>query len=201
MPKSVKGQSKAAAIQLTPKPISDEQKSELLASLKARFEKHKARHKDIEWSEVQARLAASPEKLWSLNAMEETGGEPDVVGKDKATGQLVFVDCSKESPNRRSLCYDSQALEDRREFKPEGSALGLAEQMEVKVLDEAEYRSLQEIAGPVDTKTSTWLLTPQAIREKGGAIFGDWRYGQVFIYHNGVQSYYSSRGFRGRLLV
>lgn len=201
MPKSVKGESKAAAIQLSPKPISEAQKSELLKTLQARFEKQKARHKGIEWTEVQTRLESDLDKLWSLQSMEETGGEPDVVGKDEATGRFIFMDCSKESPQRRSLCYDPQAQESRKEFKPAGSAIGMAEQMGIEVLDEADYRLLQEKAGPLDTKTSTWLLTPNSIREKGGAIFGDWRYGQVFIYHNGVESYYGSRGFRGKLLV
>jgi hypothetical protein len=201
MPKSIKGENKAAEIQLSPNPITEDQKAELLRTLKARFEKNKARHEGIEWSEVQTRLEANPDNLWSLQTMEETGGQPDVVGKDEATGQFIFMDCSMETPNRRSLCYDPQALEDRKEFKPAGSALGMAEQMGIEVLDEADYRLLQEKAGPLDTKTSTWLLTPNPIREKGGAIFGDWRYGQVFIYHNGVQSYYGSRGFRGRLLV
>jgi hypothetical protein len=201
MPKSVKGENKPAEIKLSPKPITEDQQSELLKTLQARFEKQKARRKGIEWSAVQTRLAADLNALWSIRAMEETGGEPDVIGKVEATGQFIVMDCSKESPARRSLCYDPQAQESRKEFKPAGSALGMAEQMGIEVLDEADYRLLQEKAGPLDTKTSTWLMTPDSIREKGGAIFGDWRYGQVFIYHNGVESYYASRGFRGKLLV
>lgn len=201
MPKSIKGENKAAAIEFSPKPVTEDQQSEFLKTLKARFEKNKARHAGIEWSAVQTRLEASPEKLWSILAMEQTGGEPDVVGKDGTTGHFIFMDCGKESPMRRSLCYDPLAQESRKEHKPLGSALGMAEQMGIEVLDEADYRLLQEKAGPLDTKTSTWLLTPNSIREKGGAIFGDWRYGQVFIYHNGVESYYASRGFRGKLLV
>lgn len=201
MPKSVKGDKKAEKIQLSPKPITDDQKAELLKALQARFEKNRSRHPGIDWNEVHTRLAADLKALWSILAMEETGGEPNVIGKVEATGQFIFMDCSKESPQRRSLCYDPHALESRKEYKPDGSALGVAEQMGIELLDEADYRFLQERAGPLDTKTSTWLLTPNSIREKGGAIFGDWRYGQVFIYHNGVESYYGSRGFRGKLLV
>lgn len=183
------------------KTLSPAQQDELLATLKARFEKNMPRHKGIDWSAVQARLEAAPEKLWSLNEMERTGGEPDVVGQDKKSGEFLFYDCAAESPkDRRSICYDPEALEARKENKPEGSAIGMAAAMGIEILTEEEYRALQQL-GKFDTKTSSWLKTPSAIRKLGGAIFGDFRYGQVFIYHNGVESYYAGRAFRGSLRV
>lgn len=159
------------------------------------------RHKGIEWNKVQDKLEANPEKLWSLNEMEVTEGEPDVVGYDKKTGEYIFFDCSPESPKgRRSICYDHEALESRKEHKPKHSALGMAEEMGIEILDEQQYRELQKL-GKFDTKTSSWIKTPADIRKLGGAIFGDWRYGHVFIYHNGAESYYAARGFRGSLRV
>lgn len=159
------------------------------------------RHKGIEWNKVQEKLEANPEKLWSLNEMEVTEGEPDVVGYDKKTGEYIFFDCSPESPKgRRSICYDHEALESRKEHKPKHSALGMAEEMGIEILDEQQYRELQKL-GKFDTKTSSWIKTPADIRKLGGAIFGDWRYGHVFIYHNGAESYYAARGFRGSLRV
>jgi hypothetical protein len=185
----------------TKKELETRQREELLKVLKARFEKNMGRHKGVEWSKVQARLEANPEKLWSLNAMESTGGEPDVVDHDKKTGEYIFYDCAPETPSgRRSLCYDDEALEARKEHKPEGSAIGMATDMGVELLTEEEYRALQKL-GKFDTKTSSWLKTPPAIRKLGGAIFGDYRYGTVFVYHNGVQSYYAGRAFRGSLRV
>ena len=173
----------------------------LVGVLKARFEKNAHRHKGLDWAKVQAKLEANPCKLWSLNEMEETGGEPDVVGYDEATGEYLFYDCSTESPKgRRSFCYDGEALAARKENKPKSSAMEMAAAMGIQVLNEAEYLALQQF-GPVDTKTSSWLLTPPEIRKLGGAIFGDFRYGNVFIYHNGVESYYAGRGFRGALRV
>ncbi len=183
------------------KMLSREQREELLSELKARFEKHMNRHKGLDWAIVQARLEASPEKLWSLNEMERTGGEPDVVGHDKETGEYIFYDCSAESPKgRRSLCYDRQALESRKEHKPVNSATDLAAAMGVELLTEAQYRELQKL-GKFDTKTSSWLRTPPEIRKLGGAVFADYRYGQVFVYHNGAESYYAARAFRGSLKV
>lgn len=183
------------------KQISGERAEQLLKMLKSRFEKNMHRHKDLEWSAVQARLESQHGKLWSLYEMEATGGEPDVIGFDTEREEYVFIDCSPESPKgRRSVCYDQEALESRKKFKPKNSAMGMAAEMGIEVLDEAAYRKLQEI-GRFDTKTSSWILTPTAIRNLGGAIFGDWRYGEVFIYHNGAESYYASRGFRGRLNV
>ncbi len=183
------------------KSLSPTQQSELLATLKARFEKNAPRHKGIDWSAVQAKLEAASEKLWSLNQMERTGGEPDVVGHDKKTGEFLFYDCAAETPkDRRSLCYDPEALESRKEHKPKDSAIGMATAMGIDILSEEEYRVLQQL-GKFDTKTSSWLKTPPAIRKLGGAIFGDYRYGQVFIYHNGVESYYGGRAFRGSLRV
>ena len=177
------------------------QQSELIATLKNRFEKNAARHKGIDWSAVQAKLEAAPEKLWSLNEMERTGGEPDVIGQDKKTGEFLFYDCAAETPKeRRSICYDPEALESRKEHKPKDSAIGMANAMGIEILTEEEYRALQGL-GKFDTKTSSWLKTPPAIRKLGGALFGDYRYGQVFIYHNGVESYYAVRGFRGALQV
>lgn len=172
----------------------------LLRTLRARFEKNMGRHKGLEWADVQARLEASPEKLWSLDEMEITGGEPDVVGRDE-TGAYLFFDCAPESPKgRRSLCYDGDALASRKEHIPANNALDMAAAMGIEILTEAQYRQLQQL-GKFDTKTSSWLKTPDPIRALGGAIFGDWRYGQVFVYHNGAESYYASRGFRGCLRV
>lgn len=183
------------------KALKAKQRAELLTTLKARFEKNINRHKDLEWAKVQARLDAHPEKLWSLSEMERTGGEPDVVGHDEQTGKYVFCDCSAESPkDRRSLCYDREALEARKEFKPKDTALDMAEAMGIEVLTEEQYRELQTL-GAFDTKTSSWLKTPSAIRKLGGAIFADRRYNHVFVYHNGAESYYAARGFRGSLRV
>jgi hypothetical protein len=177
------------------------QQEELLNTLKNRFEKNRDRHKDIKWNEVQKRLDSDSEKLWSLNEMERTGGEPDVVATDKKTGEIIFFDCSAESPKgRRSLCYDREALESRKKHKPENSALDMSVAMGIELLTEEQYHELQKI-GPFDTKTSSWVQTPADIREHGGAIFGDYRFGRVFIYHNGADSYYGARGFRGSLKV
>jgi hypothetical protein len=185
----------------TKKEISAEQREELLGVLKARFEKNKSRHKGIEWDQVLKRLEAHPGKLWSLDEMELTGGEPDVIGQDKKTGEYIFVDCSPESPKgRRSICYDHEALESRKEHKPKDSAVGMATEMGIELLTEEEYRELQEL-GEFDTKTSSWVQTPDDIRRRGGAIFCDRRYGTVFMYHNGAESYYAARGFRGLLRV
>lgn len=173
----------------------------LLGILKSRFEKNRHRHKNLQWPEIQARIESSPDKLWSLNEMEETGGEPDVVDYDKLTGAYIFYDCSAESPKgRRSVCYDMEALESRKENKPKNSAMEMAFKMGVEVLTEQQYRALQKFE-KFDTKTSSWIVTPSPIRELGGAIFGDWRYGTVFIYHNGAESYYAARGFRASLSV
>lgn len=181
--------------------LSPAQQEELLATLQARFEKNAPRHKGIKWAAVQAKLEAAPEKLWSLQEMERTGGEPDVVGQDKKTGEYLFYDCTAETPKeRRSICYDPEALASRKEHKPKDSAIGMANAMGIEILTEEEYRALQQL-GKFDTKTSSWLKTPPEIRKLGGAIFGDYRYGQVFIYHNGVESYYAVRGFRGSLRV
>ncbi|WP_373494251.1 DUF4256 domain-containing protein [Aquiflexum sp.] len=173
----------------------------LLKILKTRFQKNMNRHQGMDWEEVEARLLAMPKKLWSLNEMDITGGEPDVIGKDGKTGEFIFVDCSSESPKgRRSICYDHEALESRKEYKPKNSALGMAEEMGIKILNEEEYRDLQRL-GNFDSKSSSWVETPSEIRKLGGAIFGDWRFGRVFIYHNGAESYYGARGFRGILRV
>jgi len=181
--------------------LSPEQREELLGALKGRFEKNMNRHKGLEWAEIQAKLEADPSKLWSLNEMERTGGEPDVVGHDKKTGETIFYDCSAESPKgRRSLCYDGEALESRKEFKPEDNAMDMAAAMGIEILTEEQYRELQKL-GNFDTKTSSWLKTPPEIRKLGGAIFADRRYDHVFVYHNGAESYYGSRGFRGSLRV
>ena len=183
------------------KELLPEQRDELFKTLRERFEKNMNRHPGMDWAQVQARLEAMPEKLWSLDDMEITGGEPDVVGFDKETGEYIFYDCSAESPKgRRSLCYDQQALESRKEHKPQGSALGMAAEMGVEILDEEQYRELQQF-GKFDTKTSTWIKTPAEIRKLGGAIFCDYRYGTVFLYHNGAESYYGSRAFRASLRV
>ena len=183
------------------KELSPEQCEELLEALKARFEKNVSRHKSLEWAKVQARLEANPEKLWSLNEMERTGGEPDVVDYDKQTGEYIFYDCSAESPKgRRSICYDHEALESRKEFRPQDNAMDMADAMGIEILAEEQYRELQEL-GNFDTKTSSWLKTPAGIRKLGGAIFADRRYDHVFVYHNGAESYYGARGFRGSLRV
>ena len=177
------------------------QREELLGALKARFEKNMDRHKGLEWAHVQARLEANPEKLWSLNEMERTGGEPDVVGHDAKTGEYVFFDCSAQSPEgRRSVCYDREALESRRKFKPENNAMDMAVAMGIELLTEQQYRELQKL-GEFDTKTSSWVKTPAEIRRLGGALFCDRRYDHVFVYHNGAESYYAARGFRGSLQV
>jgi len=176
-------------------------REELLKTLKSRFDKNMKRHKDLEWAKVQAKLEANPEKLWSLNEMEETGGEPDVIGHDKKTGEYIFYDCSGESPKgRRSICYDQDALESRKEHKPKNSAIGLAKEMGIEILTEEEYRALQKL-GEFDTKTSSWIKTPSDIRELGGALCCDRRYNHVFTGHNGAESYYGSRAFRGSLRV
>lgn len=181
--------------------LSAEQREELLSILKARFEKNMSRHTGLEWATVQAKLEANPEKLWSLHEMERTGGEPDVVGRDKKTDEYIFYDCSAESPQgRRSLCYDGEALEARKANKPKDSAANVAAAMGIELLTEEQYRELQEL-GNFDMKTSSWVKTPADIRELGGAIFADYRYGKVFIYHNGAESYYAARGFRGSLRV
>lgn len=178
-----------------------QEREELLRMLKVRFEENMNRHKDLEWAEVQARLEASPDKLRSLHEMEATGGEPDVVGYDESTGEYIFYDCSPESPKgRRSVCYDREALESRKEHKPKNSAVDMAAAMGIELLTEERYRELQKLED-FDTKTSSWVKTPSAIRELGGALFCDRRYGKVFLYHNGAQSYYAARGFRGSLRV
>ena len=183
--------------------FSPEQREEIIKTLKARFEKNINRHKDLKWDEIQSRLdaPAGGEKLWSLNEMERTGGDPDVVGLDKKTGEYLFYDCSAESPKgRRSLCYDREALDSRKEFKPENSAIDLAAAMGIELLTEEQYRDLQTL-GNFDLKTSSWVKTPVEIRKHGGAIFCDRRYDHVFLYHNGADSYYAVRGFRGSLRV
>jgi hypothetical protein len=181
--------------------LSQEQIDELFGILKIRFEKNKNRHPDLDWTKIEEKLVANPKKLSSLHQMEETGGEPDVIGYDKEKDEYVFCDCVAESPKgRRSVCYDPEALESRKEHKPKHSAVGMAAEMGIDLLTEEQYRALQAL-GKFDTKTSSWVLTPSTIREKGGAIFGDWRYGHVFIYHNGAESYYAARGFRGILTV
>ena len=183
------------------KELSPEQREELLRALKARFEKNMNRHKGLEWARVKAKLEADTVKLWSLNEMERTGGEPDVVGHDKKAGEYIFYDCSAESPKgRRSLCYDGEALESRKEHKPENNAIDMAAAIGIELLAEQEYRELQKL-GNFDTKTSSWVKTPSDIRKLGGAIFCDRRYGKVFVYHNGAESYYAARGFRGSLRV
>ncbi len=185
----------------TKKKLSPEAQQELLTILKTRFEKNKSRHKGLEWAKVQAKLEADPGKLWSLDKMEETGGEPDVVGYDKKTDEYIFYDCSAESPKgRRSVCYDHEALESRKEHKPEDSAFEMAANMGIELLTEEEYRELQQL-GNFDLKTSSWILTPAAIRKLDGALFCDRRYDHVFTYHNGASSYYAARGFRGSLRV
>jgi hypothetical protein len=183
------------------KKLSPAQREELLKTLKARFEKNMSRHKGFEWAKVHAKLEANADKLWSLHEMEITGGEPDVVGHDKKAGEYIFYDCSAESPKgRRSLCYDREALETRKEHKPEGSAIDMAAAMGIELLTEEEYRALQKL-GNFDTKTSSWVKTPSDIRKLGGAIFCDRRYNTDFVYHNGAESYYAARAFRGSLRV
>lgn len=177
------------------------QREELLGALKARFEKNMKRHKDLEWAKVQAKLEADTDKLWSLSEMERTGGEPDVIGYDKKADEYIFCDCSPESPTgRRSLCFDREALDSRKENKPEGSAVDMATAMGIELLTEEQYRDLQKL-GNFDLKTSSWVTTPPDIRKLGGALFCDRRYGHIFLYHNGAQSYYAARGFRGSLRV
>lgn len=177
------------------------QREALLKTLKARFEKNMSRHKGLEWAKVQTRLEANPEKLWSLHVMEETGGEPDVIGHDAKTDEYTFCDCSAESPKgRRSVCYDREALESRKEHKPQDSAMDMAAAMGIEILSEDEYRALQQLEA-FDLKTSSWVKTPAAIRKLGGALFCDRRYDHVFLYHNGAESYYGARGFRGGLRV
>jgi hypothetical protein len=181
--------------------LSPEQREALLRRLKDRFEKNMNRHKGLEWAKVQAKTEVNTEKLWSLSEMERTGGEPDVVGYDKKTGECIFYDCSAESPKgRRSVCYDREALESRKEFKPKDAAMEMAAAMGIEILTEEQYRELQTL-GDFDTKTSSWLKTPSEIRKLGGAIFADRRYNHVFVYHNGAPSYYGVRGFRGSLRV
>ena len=183
------------------KALSSEQRKELISLLKTRFEKNKIRHKGLDWDEVQKKLEDVPDKMWSLNEMERTGGEPDVVGYDNKTGEYIFYDCAAESPNgRRSVCYDREGLDSRKEFKPENNAVDLAAAMGIELLTEEQYRELQKL-GKFDMKTSSWLQTPPEIRKLGGALFADFRYGQVFVYHNGAQSYYAARAFRGMLRV
>jgi hypothetical protein len=183
------------------KKLSPEQREELLRALKARFEKNMGRHKGLEWARVQAKLEARIERLWSIHEMETTGGEPDVVGLDRKTNEYVFYDCSAESPRgRRSVCYDGEALKSRKEHKPKNSAVEMAAAMGIELLTEEQYRELQKL-GDFDTKTSSWVKTPSDIRKLGGALFCDRRYGHVFVYHNGAQSYYAARGFRGSLRV
>jgi hypothetical protein len=181
--------------------LPEEVKTELLEILQKRFENNLNRHKDIKWFDVQAKLESNPDKLWSLNEMELSGGEPDVVDYDTKTGEFIFFDCSAETPKgRRSVCYDHKALEERKKFPPENSAVNMASEMGIELLDENQYRKLQKL-GNFDTKTSSWIRTPDNIRELGGAIFADFRYDNIFIYHNGADSYYAARGFRGLLRV
>jgi len=185
----------------TKKELSAEQREALLDVLKTRFEKNQDRHEGIEWNTVQAKIEANPEKLWSLDLMEETEGEPDVVGFDEKTGEYIFYDCAAESPKgRRSICYDHKALEARKEKKPKNSAVNMAHEMGIDILNEVQYSELQQL-GTFDTKTSTWIKTPDEIRKLGGAVFCDRRYNKVFLYHNGADSYYAARGFRGVLRV
>jgi Protein of unknown function (DUF4256) len=183
------------------KELSPTQREELLKALKARFEKNRNRHKGLDWVKMQARLEANTEKLWSLNEMERTGGEPDVIGHDKKTGEYVFYDCSAESPKgRTSFCYDREALDSRKEHKPKNNVMDMAAAMGVEILTEEQYRELQKL-GEFDTKSSSWVKTPDAIRKLGGALFCDRRYDRVFVFHNGAQSYYAARGFRGSLRI
>lgn len=181
--------------------MSPAQREALLSALKARFEKNRNRHEGLDWASVQARLEDNPGKLWSLHEMERTGGEPDVVGQDETTGEYIVYDCSTETPQgRRSVCYDRQGLESRKANKPDHNAMDMAAAMGVELLTEDQYRALQQL-GPFDTKTSSWIQTPAEIRKLGGALFADYRYGHVFVYHNGAESYYGTRAFRGSLRV
>jgi hypothetical protein len=183
------------------KALSPRERDELLELLRSRFEKNTNRHKGLQWAKIRTKLEANPEKVWSLNEMEKTGGEPDVVKFDQNTGEYIFFDCSPESPKGRAgVCYDRKALESRKEHKPHNSAVEMATAMDIELLTEEQYHELQKM-GEFDTKTTTWIKTPAEIRELGGAIFGDRRFGRVFVYHNGAQSYYSARGFRGSLRV
>ncbi len=183
------------------KDLKAKEREELLKTLKARFEKNVSRHKGLEWAKVQAKLEAKTEKLWSLNEMERTGGEPDVIGHDKKTGEYIFYDCSAETPKgRRSVCYDREALESRKEHKPKNSALDMATAMGIELLTEDQYRELQKL-GEFDLTTSSWVITPSDIRKLGGALFCDRRYDHVFVFHNGADSYYAARAFRGVLRV
>ena len=186
---------------MTKNKIAPEHQEEIFSILKARFEKNKTRHTDIEWNKVQEKLEANPDKLWSLLEMEKTDGEPDVVGYDKNTNEYIFFDCVAESPKgRRSLCYDRKALDSRKEHKPKNSALDMAEEMGIEILTEDQYKALQNL-GNFDTKTSSWIATTPDVRKLGGALFSDFRYGRTFVYHNGAESYYAARGFRGSLKV
>ncbi|HET8864191.1 MAG TPA: DUF4256 domain-containing protein [Gracilimonas sp.] len=183
------------------KKLLPEQRESLISTLETRFSENMSRHQGLDWKKIQARLEDNPDKLWSLHQMEQTGGEPDVVGYDNESDEFVFFDCSAESPDgRRSLCYDREALESRKKYKPKDSAADMAAEMGVELLTEKEYQELQKLA-EFDTKTSSWLKTPADVRDLGGAIFGDYRFGRVFIYHNGAESYYGVRGFRGSLRV
>jgi hypothetical protein len=183
------------------KKLSREESDKLLKILQTRFEKNKNLHKDLSWAHVGSKLKAHPEKLWSLNEMEKTGGEPDVVSLDNNTGEYIFFDCSGESPKgRRSVCYDREGLESRKKYRPDNNAIDMADDMGIELLTEEEYMDLQKL-GDFDTTTSSWLKTPASVRELGGAIFGDFRFGRVFIYHNGADSYFAARGFRGSLRV
>lgn len=183
------------------KHLSPEEQSTLLETLKNRFDKNSNRHQELEWAKIQAKLEANPQKLWSLNEMEKTEGEPDVVGYDKTTDEYLFYDCAAESPKgRRSVCYDQEALDARKENKPKNSAIQMATEMGIEILTEEEYRHLKQL-GKFDTKTSSWIKTPENIRKLGGAIFADFRYGTIFVYHNGAESYYAARGFRASLRV
>ena len=185
----------------TKKELSPQQREELLSALKDRFEENMNRHKGLQWSKVKAKLEANPEKLWSLSEMERTGGEPDVVGHDKKSGEYIFFDCSAETPKgRTSVCYDRQGLESRKEHKPKNNAIDMAAEMGIDLLTEEQYRQLQQL-GDFDTKTSSWVQTPADIRKLGGALLCDRRFGHVFVYHNGAQSYYAARAFRGSLRV
>ncbi|MDP3386189.1 MAG: DUF4256 domain-containing protein [Eubacteriales bacterium] len=183
------------------KKLGTDQRAELLGILKERFEKNKHRHKDLEWQKIQEKIETKTDKLWSLNEMERTGGEPDVIGFDKNHDEYIYCDCSEESPiGRRSICYDQDALDTRKTNKPNHSAIGMAIEMGIEILTEEQYRDLQKL-GNFDSKTSSWILTPPAVRRLGGALFADFRYGNVFVYHNGAESYYAARGFRGLLRI
>lgn len=183
------------------KTLSSDQQDELLKVLQIRFEKNMQRHKDLDWNKIQTKLEANPQKLWSLDEMERTEGEPDVIGYDEKTKEYIFADCAAESPKgRRSFCFDHEALEKRKENKPQNSVINMAEEMGIEILNEEQYRELQKL-GKFDTKTSSWIKTPENIRKLGGAIFCDFRYDTVFVYHNGADSYYAARGFRGILKI